>query len=482
VLPKFWPTVLTLGWILVAIALGEGMMALMSLGLGDGQFRNFGINAVLTMGVAGSFILITKGRHFDLRFRDAALLTVVAWVVVPAFAALPLFAEPMNLSMVDAYFEAVSGLTTTGATVMSGLDGLPATIKLWRSTMQWIGGIGIIGLAILILPFLRIGGMALFRLESSDSSEKTMPRLRSVALTVVFIYLAMTIACFFAYWAFGMSPFDALNHAFTTVCTGGYSTYDLSFAAFDSPAIEWTAIVFMIGGAVPFLAYMRIFRRGRLNQRIEPQVRVFLAVIVVLTLILALWLYSKQSLMPFEALTKAAFNVVAIVTTTGYASADYVAWGTFAAMLVFAMSFIGGCTGSTTGGVKIFRYQIIYAVAVQHIRRVIHPHVISPLRYGERTVDEVQAASVGTFIFLFVLSFALLAMLLSLMGLDAGTSLSAAIAAVGNIGPGVVAEIGPAGTYHDLPELAKVLLSFAMIMGRLEVVSLLILFMPSFYR
>ncbi|MHA1157507.1 MAG: TrkH family potassium uptake protein [Alphaproteobacteria bacterium] len=481
-LPKVWPTVLTLGWILVAIALGEALMALMSLALGDGLAINFGVTAAVTLVIAGACILTTKGRAFDLRFRDAALLTVVAWVVVPAFAALPLVAKPIGLSAIDAYFEAVSGLTTTGATVMSGLDELPPTILLWRSTMQWIGGVGIIGLAIVILPFLRIGGLALFRLESSDSSDKTMPRLRSIAIAVVAIYLAMTVASFFAYWSFGMSPFDALNHAFTTVCTGGYSTRDRSFAAFDSAAIEWTAIVFMIGGAVPFLAYLRIFKRGPLFRRVEPQILVFLAGLVVFSGLLAAWLIWEKDFTLAEALTKAVFNVVAIVTTTGYASADYVAWGPFAAMLVFLMSFLGGCTGSTTGGIKTFRFQILFAVAVQHIRRIYHPHAISPLRYGERVVDNDQASSVGTFIFLFLMSFALLTILLSLLGLDAGTALSAAIAAVGNIGPGVVAEIGPSGTYQGLPEAAKILLSFAMIMGRLEILSLLILFMPSFYR
>ena len=481
-LPKIWPAVLTLGWILVAIASGEALMAVMSLALGDGLAADFGITAALTGAFASACILTTKGRPFDLRFRDAALLTVVAWVVVPAFAALPLFIDPIGLSLVDAYFEAVSGLTTTGATVMSGLDSLPPTILLWRSTMQWIGGVGIIGLAIVVLPFLRIGGMALFRLESSDSSEKSLPRLRSVAATVVAIYLTMTVAAFFAYWLFGMTPFDALNHAFTTVCTGGYSTRDLSFAAFDSAAIEWTAMVFMIGGSLPFLAYMRVFRHGTLAQRVEPQVLTFLAVLVVLAAILGLWLIVEQGLGVPRALTKGAFTVVAIVTTTGYASSDYVAWGTFAAMLVLLMSFIGGCTGSTTGGIKVFRFHILWAVAVQHVRRMFHPHIISPLRYGDRVVNDDQAASVGTFLFLFLFAFALLAMALSLMGVEPGTAISAAIAAVGNIGPGVVTEIGPAGTYQTLPEPAKVLLSFAMIMGRLEILSLLILFLPSFYR
>ncbi len=481
-LPKIWPTVLTLGWILAAIAVAQALMALVALGFNDGLAGDFATVATITGAVAGACVLTTKGRAFDLRFRDAALLTVVAWVVVPVFAALPFVDERIGLSPVEAYFEAVSGLTTTGATVMSGLDALPRSILLWRSTMQWIGGVGIIGLAIVILPFLRIGGLALFRLESSDSSDKTMPRLRSVAVTVVSIYVAMTVACFIAYWSFGMTVFDALNHAFTTVCTGGYSTHDMSFAAFDSAAIEWTAIVFMIGGALPFLAYIRLFRPLPLRQRVEPQVYTFLAILIVLSSVLVAWAMLSGGMPLSQAVTKAAFTVVAIVTTTGYASSDYVAWGSFAAMLVFLMSFLGGCSGSTTGGIKTFRFHILFAVALQHVRRIFHPHVISPLRYGDRVVDDEQAASVGTFLFLFLASFAALAIVLSLLGLDVDLALSAAIAAVGNIGPGVVPEIGPSGTYQDLPESVKILLPLAMIMGRLEIMSLLILFMPSFYR
>jgi len=482
VLPKVWPTILTLGLILLAISAAEALMALMSLALGDGLAVDFGITAALTGAFASACILTTKGRAFDLRFRDAALLTVAVWVIVPAFAAIPFFNDPIHMSPIDAYFEAVSGLTTTGATVMSDLDARPPSILLWRSTMQWIGGVGIIGLAIVVLPFLRIGGMALFQLESSEKHETNLPRLRSVALTVVAIYLAMTVLCFFAYWALGMSPFDALNHAFTTVCTGGYSTHDASFAQFDSLAIEWTAIVFMVGGSLPFLFYVRIFGRGSTRNRVEPQVISFLVLLVVLVAVLATWLVIVEPMQVFTAITKAAFTVVAITTSTGYASADYVAWGTFAAMLVFLMSFLGGCTGSTTGGIKMFRLHVLFAVVVQHIQRVFHPHIVSPLRYGERVVSDEQATSVGTFIFLFLLSFALLAIALSAVGLDPGTALSASIAAVGNIGPGAVPEIGPIETYALLPDAAKVLLSAAMILGRLEIMSVLILFLPSFYR
>jgi len=242
-LPRLWPAVLTLGWILLVIAAGQGVMALASLAAGDGHERVFAITAAITAMVAVGCILTTKGRPFELNFRDAALLTVIAWVVVPVFGALPFVAQPVGLSVVDAYFEMVSGLTTTGSTVMTGLDTTPSSVLLWRSTVQWIGGIGIIGVAIVILPFLNIGGMQLFRLESSDRSEKSMPRVRGIAMAVGQIYLLLTLACFITFWLLGMSPFDALNHAFTTVPTAGFSTHDLSFRYFDSPAIEWAAVV-----------------------------------------------------------------------------------------------------------------------------------------------------------------------------------------------------------------------------------------------
>jgi trk system potassium uptake protein TrkH len=431
---------------------------------------------------AGACVLTTKGRAFELRFRDAALLTVVAWVVVPVFGGLPLMAYPSNLGFADAYFEAVSALTTTGSTVMIGLDNMPPSILLWRSTMQWIGGIGIIGLAILILPFLKIGGMQLFRLEWSDRSENVMPRVRTVARAVGQIYLALTIACFFAYWALGMSPFDALNHAFTTLCTGGFSTHDASFAWFKSDALDWASIVFMIAGGVPFLAYLRIMRRGTLRQRLDTQVVAFLIAAAGLSAVLGIWLNLQHGMGGFDATTHAVFAVISVMTTTGYASNDYVTWGTFAATFIFLVSFVGGCTGSTSGGVKIFRYQIMLRVVVQHVRRAIHPHVVSPMRYGDRIVSDDEAGSVGTFFYLYFLAFAIMSLMLSLLGMDAATALSAVAATLGNVGPGITEAIGPAGNFADLPEAAKVILSFAMILGRLEILGVLILFLPSFYR
>lgn len=456
-------------------------MALFSLAMDDGHASVFAITSAITAMVAGGCILTTKGRRFELNFRDAALLTTGAWVIMPAFAALPLLAEPVGLSPVDAYFEMVSGITTTGGTVMVGLDETAPSVLLWRSTVEWIGGIGIIGLAIVILPFLKIGGMQLFRLESSDRSEKSMPRVRGIAAAVGQIYVFLTLACFITYWALGMTPLDALNHALTTLPTAGYSTHDASFGYFDSARLEWAAVVFMMLGAMPFLAYVRLMRGGEWRERIDRQAVTFVTATAVLVLIFAAWLHLAHDVEAGDALTKSAFNVVSVVTTTGFASTDYLAWGGFAATFFFLITFVGGCTGSTAGGIKIFRFQVMAGMLRQQVRRVIHPSAVVPIRYGTRTITDEQVASVGTFMFLFFLSFAVVAIILGFLGLDAETSLSAAATAIANVGPGV-GTVGPAGNFAHLPDAAKLVLCAAMILGRLEILGVLILFLPSFYR
>jgi trk system potassium uptake protein TrkH len=430
----------------------------------------------------GACVLTTSGRHFELRFRDAVLLTVIAWFVVPAFAALPLLADPVDLTALDAYFEAVSGMTTTGSTVISGLDGMPPSILLWRSTGQWIGGIGIIGLAIVILPFLKVGGMQLFRLESTDRSEKGMPRTREIAASVGRIYVTLTLACFLTYWLLGMSAFDALNHAMTTVPTAGFSTHDSSFAYFDSAALEWASVGFMLLGALPFLAYLQFARRGSVWDRIEPQIPTYVVMVTAFVLVLAGWLVLAEGVPLGVALTKSAFNTMSVVTTTGYASVDYLQWGAAAAAWFFMLTFIGGCAGSTAGGPKIFRYQVMFRVIGQHIRKTIHPHAVVPLRYGTRSLSDDQIRSVGALIFLYFATIVVVAILLAAMGIEATTAISGAATMVGNVGAGISPAIGPTGNFAAMPELAKVVLVIAMIMGRLEILSVLILLMPSFYR
>jgi trk system potassium uptake protein TrkH len=442
----------------------------------------FAAAATLTAGVAAACILTTKGRPFQLRFRDAALLTAVAWLIVPVFAAIPLMAPPLRVTFVDGYFEMVSGITTTGSTVMVGLDSMPSSILMWRSTVQWLGGVGIIGLAIIVLPFLRIGGMQLFRLESSDRSEKVLPNVRSVALAVGRVYLILTAGCFVAYRVLGMSTFDALNHAMTTLPTAGFSTHDASFGYFDSRAIEWAGIVFMFAGAVPFLAYVSLFRPGSLRQRIDRQAVFLLVTLAIPSLIFAGWLVVGSGYSIAAALTKSTFNVTSIVTTTGYVSFDYTSAGAFAGALFLMLSFVGGCTGSTAGALKIFRLVVSVRMLAEQIVRAVYPHAVTRIRFGTRVLTDSQVASVGTFVFLYFAAFAATAMVLGALGLDAEVAFSSAAQAIGNVGPGIGPIVGPAGNFASLPDAAKVVLSFAMILGRLEILGVLILFVPSFYR
>jgi trk system potassium uptake protein TrkH len=457
-------------------------MMLFSFAVSDGMEEVFAATAGLTVAFGGACVLTTSGRPFELRFRDAVLLTVVAWFVVPAFGGLPLLAKPASLSPVDAYFEFVSGMTTTGSTVMMGLDSMPPSILLWRSTGQWIGGIGIIGLAIVILPFLKVGGMQLFRLEFSDRSDKGLPRTREIASAVGRIYLTLTCACFLTYWLLGMDAFDALNHAMTTVPTAGFSTHDMSFAYFDSPAIEWAGAVFMFLGALPFLAYLQFARRGSIWDRVEQQVPTYAALVAVFVLLFTAWLVIAKDVPLGTALTKTAFNTVSVVTTTGYASVDYLQWGALAAAWFFLLTLVGGCAGSTAGGPKIFRYQVMFRMVGQHIRKTIYPHAVVPLRYGDRTLSDDQLRSVGALIFLYFATLMIAALLLSIIGLDTATAMSASAMAVGNVGLGISPIIGPAGNFSSLPDAAKGVLIVTMIMGRLEIMSVLILLMPSFYR
>lgn len=481
-LPRLWPAVLSLGWIILAMAAAEGLMALVALAAGDGLEGPFAIGAAVAGAAGGGAVLTTKGRRFEMSFRDAVLFTVAAWFVMPVFAAVPLIFSPIDLNPVDALFEMTSAITTTGATVLTGLDDMQPSLLLWRSTLQWLGGFGIIGLAIVILPFLKIGGMQLFRLESSDSGDKYLPRVRSIAGAVGQIYLVLTIACFTTYILLGMEPFDALNHAFTTVCTGGFSTHDASFGYFEDPELHWAAIVFMIGGAVPFMTYLKLVGRGPLRERVEPQVVVLLAVIAVAAVAVTAWLAGTGQYGLGDAFTEAAFNTVSIITTTGYATADYSAWGTLAAVLFFVFMFVGGCTGSTTGGIKILRYEIMASTIVQHVRQTVYPHIVRPVRYAGRPIGNDQIVSVGVFIFLYFAVFAAIAIFFSITGLDSITAFSAAASAIGNIGPGLGDAIGPAGMYAGFTDLQKLVFTFTMVLGRLEILGVLVLLAPSFYR
>ncbi|WP_321342501.1 TrkH family potassium uptake protein [Breoghania sp.] len=471
-----------IGWLLIVIALAEMMLVLVSLAFLDGETLVFLASAMGTFALGLAIIITFSPKSYGMDFRQAVLFVTTAWLVVPLVASVPLMLSPDGLSFADAYFETVSAITTTGSTVMSGLDEQPETILLWRSIMQWVGGIGIIGMALVIFPFLRLGGMQLFKLESSDRSEKLFYRSGQLAGAIFGVYMLITIGCVLAYRFGGMSWFDAINHAFTTVCTGGFSTHDASMGHFDSPAIFWAATFFMAASGVPFLTYVRLTRRSQFSARMETQVFGFLTFLGIVVLSVAIWLVVFDG-MPFAtALMQSAFNVISVVTTTGYATQDYLAWGTPVAGMFFLLTFVGGCTGSTAGGIKIFRFQVLARMVGQMITRQSLPHAVVVPRYGARILQDGEVASVCVFVFLYFATWLFVSLLLQLAGVDPVTALSGSITAISNVGPGIGPVIGPSGNFASLPDAAKWILSLAMIIGRLEIMTVFVLLVPAFYR
>ena len=437
----------------------------------------------VTLFAGVSLVLMNRGpRAPEMTNRQAFLLVTLAWAVMALFAALPLAFSELELSYADAVFEAMSGITTTGATVIVGLEHAPPGILLWRAILQWLGGIGIIVMGVAILPLLRVGGMQLVRAESSDLSEKILPRAAQVASAIGMIYLALTLVCATLYYFAGMTPFEASAHAMTTIATGGYSTRDASIGAFGSPAIEYIAIVFMILGSLPFVLYIQATNGQFLPLARDIQVRWFLAILAAFTIAIAVWLAFDDGYEAHYSLRLAAFNVVSLVTTTGFASADYSLWGTFPIAALFFLMCVGGCTGSTTGGIKIFRFTVLYAVASNQLARLVRPHGVFVPTFNKRPLSEAAAIGVMAFISMFGLCFALIAIALSALGLDYLTAMSGALTALANVGTGLGPLIGPAGSFSGLPDSAKWLLSFAMLIGRLELFTVLVLLTPRFWR
>jgi trk system potassium uptake protein TrkH len=467
--------------IILALFMAPPMVADMAAGHRDWQV--FLVAGAVTLFIGVSLVLMNRAPGFgELSGRQAFLLTTLVWVVLTLFAALPLAFSELQLSVADAVFEAMSGTTTTGATVIVGLDAAPPGILLWRAILQWLGGIGIIVMGVAILPILRVGGMQLVRTESSDLSEKILPRAAQIASAIGLIYLALTLACAILYWYAGMVPFDAAAHAMTTIATGGFSTRDASIGGFGSAAIEWIAIVFMVIGSLPFVLYIQA-SGGQLRPLLrDAQVRWFIGMAAVVALAISLWLILTASALPSEALRHATFNAVSTISTTGYASTDYGLWGTFPVATLFFLMCVGGCTGSTSGGIKVFRLTVLHAVASNQVARLLRPHGVFVATFNRRPLPETAAIAVMAFVFLFALSFALLAIMLSALGLDYLTAMSGALTALANVGPGLGDIIGPAGNFSSLPDSAKWLLSAAMLLGRLELLTVLVLFTPAFWR
>jgi trk system potassium uptake protein TrkH len=447
----------------------------------DEEYSTFFLSAGLAS-IAGLLLVLPgMGQKFALNARQLYMLTSLSWLSLSFFSALPLALSHHPLSLTDAVFEAVSGITTTGSTVMSGLSSLPHSILLWRSMLQWIGGLGVIGMAVSILPFLQVGGMRLFQTESSDWSEKSLPRFHEMARGLLLVYLFITFACTLSYLAAGMTVFDAVNHAMTTISTGGYATDDSSMGRF-SLTILWIAVLFMLIGGMPFMLYIRFLNQRNFSVFKDQQARGFLIVVLGLILLLTVQQLVTTEREPFEVLTHAAFNIVSVITTTGYASADYTLWGYFSIGFFFIVTFIGGCSGSTSGGMKIFRFQLSWLFLRDQMNKLVHPRGVFSIRYNGKAVSDDIMASAVAFSFLFFLVLSVTTMALTATGLDFITSLSGAATALTNVGPGLGDMIGPAGNFANVPDSGKWILGFAMILGRLELLTVMVILTPVFWR
>lgn len=479
---SFKPALYVLGLLLTILGVSMVVPGLLDMYYGDVDWTGFFVSSAVTVMVGLLFTLTNYQGRTQLSRRQAFLLTVVAWLGVTAFSALPFMFSRLGLSYTDAFFEAISGLTTTGSTVVTGLDTAPPGFLLWRSILQWLGGVGIVMMAIVLLPFLRVGGMQLFRMESSDTQDKVVARVGELGGSVMIIYSLLTVICGIAYLMAGMTPFEAANHAMTTLATGGYSTSDGSIGHFDSMWIQWIGIVFMIAGGLPFVLFIRVVNGepGALTKNV--QVQAFIGFLASVSLAFAYWLWLTTDVSLWKAITEVSFNVVSVVTTTGFASSDYSLWGPLSVAVFFALTWVGGCTGSTSGGVKIFRFQVAWKLFLAHVHKLLTPNSIEVRRFGERPITDDVAISVLLFFFIYVGTVGAITLLLASMGLDWVTAISGAATAVSNVGPGLGDLIGPAGNFKALPDAAKWLLALGMLLGRLEFFTVLVLFTPRFWR
>jgi trk system potassium uptake protein TrkH len=483
--PAVRPILFLTGIMLVALSGAMLLPAAVDALAGSPNWRSFLIAGSITFALGAGLSRWARCRLVGgLSLRQAFLLTPFAWTTLVLFGAIPLYISDyaqLKDSFTNAFFESMSGLTTTGATVIVGLDAAPPGILLWRALLQWLGGIGVIGVAVAVLPALGVGGMQLFRTESSDRSEKVMPRVREIATAIVFVYVGLTLLCGVAYWVVAMTPFDALLHALTTVSTAGFSSSDRSLGNWDSAAVHWIAILFMLSGAIPFVLYVRVLQRQPDALR-DTQVRTLFGLITIMIIVVATWLVVNGLHSVPDALTLAAFNVTSVVTTTGFATADYMLWGNAAVGLFFGLMFVGGCTGSTAGGMKIFRFEVMARLLRSQFLRLLYPRGVFARMYAGRLLPDDVVGSVVTFFSLYFICYSALTIALMAFGLDFLTSASGAVSSLSNIGPGLGPIIGPAGNFATLPDGAKWVLCFGMLLGRLELLSVLILFLPQFWR
>ena len=449
----------------------------------DEKNNTFLLSALVTAFIGTLLVLTNLEENKKLNLQQAFLLTTLSWLGIAIFGCLPFLLSNLNLSLVDAFFESMSGITTTGSTIITNLDDAPKSILIWRAILQWLGGIGVIVMAITILPLLNIGGMQLFRMESSDTAEKILPKTREITLIISIIYLALTFTCGISYWAVGMNIFDSIAHSMTTIATGGFSTYSGSIGHFQNPRIEIISIIFIVLGSIPFIAYLKFVKGDKKIFLKDAQIKGLIYILIISILLMFLYLMLSNKEYSFsENLRISTFNVVSVLSGTGYVTADFSSWGNFPLIFFLFLMFIGGCAGSTTCGIKIFRFQILGHFIINQIKKLVYPHGVFSIKYNNEKINDTFIYSIITFIFLYFFIFFILAALLSVNGLDFITAISGSASAISNVGPGLGNVIGPNGNFSDLPNFSKLSLSLGMLLGRLELFAVLVLFFPSFWK
>jgi len=427
------------------------------------------------------FFLSNLDHDKKLSLQNAFLLTALSWLSIAVFSSLPFIFSNLNLSITDSFFESMSGITTTGSTIITDLNSSPKAILLWRALLQWLGGIGIIVMAITLMPIMNVGGMQLFKVSSSDASEKILPKTKEITLRLILIYLILTFLCSFFYNICGMKFFDSLTHSMTTIATGGFSNYNESIGYFNSIKIEIISMIFIILGSIPFIAYIK-FLSGKKNIfYTDTQIKSFIKIIFYSILILFIYLTIFNKSFSDVSLRSISFNVISILTGTGYVTQNFDNWGSFPLIYFLILMFIGGCAGSTACGIKIFRVQILYLFLKNQLKKIIYPRGIFIIKYDNNNVNEKFMASIISFIYLYIIIFFIITAMLTLSGLDFTTSISGAATSISNVGPGLGELIGPNGNFSQLPDFSKWVLSFGMILGRLELFAILVLFLPSFW-
>ena len=440
------------------------------------------IGASLITIIFGTLFFLSNLDHDKkLSLQNAFLLTALSWLSIAVFSSLPFIFSNLNLSITDSFFESMSGITTTGSTIITDLNSSPKAILLWRALLQWLGGIGIIVMAITLMPIMNVGGMQLFKVSSSDASEKILPKTKEITLRLILIYLILTFLCSFFYNICGMKFFDSLTHSMTTIATGGFSNYNESIGYFNNIKIEIIAMIFIILGSIPFIAYIK-FLSGKKNIfYTDTQIKSFIKIIFYSIVILFFYLTIFNKSFSDVSLRSISFNVISILTGTGYVTQNFDDWGSFPLIYFLILMFIGGCAGSTACGIKIFRVQILYLFLKNQLKKIIYPRGIFIIKYDNNNVNEKFMASIIAFIYLYIIIFFIITAMLSLSGLDFTTSISGAATSISNVGPGLGELIGPNGNFSQLPDFSKWVLSFGMILGRLELFAILVLFLPSFW-